>query len=108
MSDSEEIVLSQLPKPQNGSLEIKDETEEAPLALLNGLPKKKRKSTSKENGSSSKKKKTSKKKQKTTKVKEDPEIKLETTDVEPVAKVWRGPRQMANLGTQWCHFPSTL
>lgn len=86
MSDSEEIVLSQLPKPQNGSLEIKDETEEAPLALLNGLPKKKRKSTSKENGSSSKKKKTSKKKQKTTKVKEDPEIKLETTDVEPVAK----------------------
>lgn len=86
MSDSEEIVLSQLPKPQNGSLEIKDETEEAPLALLNGLPKKKRKSTSKENGSSSKKKKTSKKKQKTTKVKEDPEIKLETTDVVPVAK----------------------
>lgn len=79
-------MLSQLPKPQNGSLEIKDETEEAPLALLNGLPKKKRKSTSKENGSSSKKKKTSKKKQKTTKVKEDPEIKLETTDVEPVAK----------------------
>ncbi|OVF09121.1 putative DNA topoisomerase [Clavispora lusitaniae] len=86
MSDSEEIVLSQLPKPQNGSLEIKDETEEAPLASLNGSPKKKRKSTSKENGSSSKKKKTSKKKQKTTKVKEDPEIKSETTDVEPVAK----------------------
>lgn len=63
MSDSEEIALSNLPKHANGSTEVKDETEEAPLALLSST-KKKRKSSAKDS-SSAKKKKLSKKKKTT-------------------------------------------
>lgn len=84
MSDSEEIALSKLPKHSNGSIEVKDESEEAPLALLS-LAKKKRKASSNDD-SSVKKKKTSKKRKnkKSDEVDHAAEVKVEDPETPSV------------------------
>lgn len=90
MSDSEEIALSKLPKHANGSTEVKDETEEAPLSLL-AQAKKKRKSSAKDD-SSVKKKKVSKKKKKTTsdEVKPGTQVKSEEPEAPNALKLSDG------------------
>lgn len=79
MSDSEEIALSKLSKHANGSTEVKEEeSEEAPLAKLSQV-RKKRKSSSKE-VSLAKKKKTPKRKNKPVSDAVETEIQIKPKD----------------------------